>query len=396
MTPVKHISVLGSTGSVGRNALDVIYRTRGAYKVEGLAAGQNIRLLVEQIRIFRPRIVAVMTRELADEVRHLCGSCAPEVVFGKDGYKAVASLKEADIVVSAMVGASGLIPTLAAIEAGKDIALANKETLVAAGPLVMERARKRGVTILSVDSEHSAIFQCLAGNRASDVSRILLTASGGPFREKGCFDLEKVTPEEASRHPNWSMGAKITVDSATLMNKGLELIEAMYLFDIPVDQIEILVHPESIVHSLVEFRDGSVMAQLGVPDMRIPIACALAWPERMDLPDIPRLDLLSVGRLTFEPPDWERFPCLELAYGAARTGGTTTTALNAANEVAVEAFLNNRIGFTAIAQVVEEVLDGFPVEAIDGLDTVLQADALARLRAEDAVNKLKNRQVSPT
>lgn len=390
MTPMKRISILGSTGSVGRGVLDVISRSQGAYGVVGLAAGQNVRLLVEQIRTFRPRIVAVMSQDLADEVRSLCGASAPEVLFGKEGYTAVASMEEAHMVVSAMVGAAGLVPTLAAIEAGKAVALANKETLVAAGPFVMERARKKGVTILPVDSEHSAIFQCLAGNRASDVSRILLTASGGPFREKGRFDLERVTPEEAIRHPNWTMGAKITVDSATLMNKGLELIEASHLFHIPVDRIEILVHPESIVHSLVEFRDGSVMAQLGVPDMRIPIACALSWPERMDLPAVPRLDLVSVGRLTFEPPDRERFPCLGLAYRAAQVGGTATTALNAANEVAVEAFLHKRIGFTAIARVVEDVLDGFPVEAIDDLDTVLRADALARLRAEHVVHTMEN------
>ncbi|MEF3169099.1 MAG: 1-deoxy-D-xylulose-5-phosphate reductoisomerase [Deltaproteobacteria bacterium] len=387
---MKRISILGSTGSVGRGVLDVISRSQGAYGVVGLAAGQNVRLLVEQIRTFRPRIVAVMSQDLADEVRSLCGASAPEVLFGKEGYTAVASMEEAHMVVSAMVGAAGLVPTLAAIEAGKAVALANKETLVAAGPFVMERARKKGVTILPVDSEHSAIFQCLAGNRASDVSRILLTASGGPFREKGRFDLERVTPEEAIRHPNWTMGAKITVDSATLMNKGLELIEASHLFHIPVDRIEILVHPESIVHSLVEFRDGSVMAQLGVPDMRIPIACALSWPERMDLPAVPRLDLVSVGRLTFEPPDRERFPCLGLAYRAAQVGGTATTALNAANEVAVEAFLHKRIGFTAIARVVEDVLDGFPVEAIDDLDTVLRADALARLRAEHVVHTMEN------
>jgi len=388
--PLKRISILGSTGSVGRSVLDVISRSQGAYGVAGLAAGQNVRLLVEQIRTFHPRIVAVMSPELADEVRSLSGAFAPEVVFGKEGYTAVASMEEAQMVVSAMVGAAGLVPTLAAIEAGKVVALANKETLVAAGPFVMERARKKGVTILPLDSEHSAIFQCLAGNRASDVSRIFLTASGGPFREKGRFDLERVTPQEASRHPKWTMGAKITVDSATLMNKGLELIEASYLFDIPVDRIEILVHPESIVHSLVEFRDGSVMAQLGVPDMRIPIACALSWPERMALSAMPRLDLVSVGRLTFEPPDWERFPCLGLAYGAARTGGTATTALNAANEVAVDAFLHNRIGFTAIARVVEDVLNGFPVEAIEDLDTVLRADALARLRAEHAIHTMEN------
>ncbi len=390
MIPVKRISILGSTGSVGRGVLDVISRSQGAYGVVGLAAGQNVRLLVEQIRTFRPRIVAVMSQDLAEEVRSLCGASAPEVVFGKEGYTAVASMEEAHMVVSAMVGAAGLVPTLAAIEAGKAVALANKETLVAAGPFVMERVRKKGVALLPVDSEHSAIFQCLAGNRASDVSRILLTASGGPFREKGRFDLERVTPEEAVRHPNWTMGPKITVDSATLMNKGLELIEASHLFHIPVDRIEILVHPESIVHSLVEFRDGSVMAQLGVPDMRIPIACALSWPERMDLPAIPRIDLVSVGRLTFEPPDRERFPCLGLAYGAAQVGGTATTALNAANEVAVEAFLRKRIGFTAIARVVEDCLDGFPVEAIDDLDTVLRADALARLRAEHAVHTMGN------
>ena len=388
MKETRCISLLGSTGSIGTKVLDVVRRSKGRFSVNGLAAGENIELLAEQIRQFRPEIVSVMTAELADQVRSMTGLANTEVLYGKEGYKAVATVDDADLVVSAMVGAAGLIPTLAALEVGKDVALANKESLVTAGPLVTSLAREKGATLIPIDSEHSAIFQCLRGHRKEDVRRIVLTASGGPFKDRDRDELIKVTPDEAVRHPKWSMGAKISVDSATLMNKGLEVIEARWLFDISVDRIDVVVHPQSIVHSMVEFIDGSVLAQMGIPDMRVPIAYALAWPGRLEL-DLPSLNLIESGPLTFEKPHFEKFPCLGLAYDAARKGGTTTTALNAANEVAVEAFLQGRMCFTAIQEVVREVIGAFPVEDIRDLDDVLKADALARLRAEGIIRNLE-------
>jgi len=376
--------LLGSTGSIGTKVLDVVRRSKGRFSVNGLAAGENVELLAEQIRQFRPEVVSVMTAELADRVRSMTGFADTRVLYGKEGYKAVATVDGADLVVSAMVGAAGLIPTLAALEAGKDVALANKESLVTAGSLVTSLAREKGAAIIPIDSEHSAIFQCLRGYPKKDVRRIVLTASGGPFKDRDIDELARVTPEEAVRHPRWSMGAKISVDSATLMNKGLEVIEARWLFDIPVDRIDVVVHPQSIVHSMVEFIDGSVLAQMGIPDMRVPIAYALAWPGRLEL-DLPSLNLVESHSLVFEMPHWEKFPCLGLAYNAARKGGTATTALNAANEAAVEAFLQKRMGFTAIHEVVREVIEAFPVEDIRDLDDVLKADAMARLRAEGII-----------
>ncbi len=384
MKETRRISLLGSTGSIGTKVLDVVRRSKGRFSVNGLAAGENVELLAEQIRQFRPEIVSVMTAELADQVRSMTGLADTRVLYGKEGYIEVATVDDADLVVSAMVGAAGLIPTLAALEAGKDVALANKESLVTAGSLVTSLAREKGAALIPIDSEHSAIFQCLRGHRKEDVRRIVLTASGGPFKDRNKDELVKVTPEEAVRHPKWSMGAKISVDSATLMNKGLEVIEARWLFDISVDRIDVVVHPQSIVHSMVEFIDGSVLAQMGIPDMRVPIAYALAWPGRLEL-DLPSLNLIESGSLSFEMPHFEKFPCLGLAYDAARKGGTATTALNAANEVAVEAFLQGRMSFTAIQEVVREVIEAFSVEEIRDLDDVLKADALARLRAEGII-----------
>jgi 1-deoxy-D-xylulose-5-phosphate reductoisomerase len=388
MKKTKCISLLGSTGSIGTKVLDVARRSKGQLSVTGLAAGKNVELLAEQIRQFRPEIVSVMTAELADQVRSMTEFADTRVLYGKEGYKAVAAVNNADLVVSSMVGAAGLIPTLAALEAKKDVALANKESLVTAGPLVTSLAREKGAAIIPIDSEHSAIFQCLRGYPKEDVRRIVLTASGGPFKDRNIDELVNVTPEEAVKHPKWSMGAKISVDSATLMNKGLEVIEARWLFDISVDRIDVVVHPQSIVHSMVEFIDGSVLAQMGIPDMRVPIAYALAWPERLEL-DLPSLNLIESHSLTFETPHLKKFPCLGLAYDAARKGGTATTALNAANEVAVEAFLQGRMGFTAIQEVVREVIEAFPVEDIKDLDDVLKADALARLRAEGIIRNLE-------
>lgn len=381
---MKTISVLGSTGSIGKNVLDVADRSNGQIKIAGLGAGKNIALLAEQIKIFRPRLASVMTPELAKELAATPDLPKITILSGKEGYKALASMPEVDMVVSAMVGAAGLIPTLAALEAGKDVALANKESLVTAGPLVKTLATKNGCKLLPVDSEHSAIFQCMAGHRREDIKRLVLTASGGPFKDLSQDELKNVTASAAIRHPNWSMGAKISVDSASLMNKGLEVIEASWLFDIDIDRIDVLIHQQSIVHSMVEYKDGSVIAQMAVPDMRIPISYALFWPERLEM-DIPPLDLTKTGPLTFERPSAEKFPCLALALRAAKAGGTATTVLNGANEVAVEAFLKGIIGFKAISEIVDEVLSSITPEEINRLDDVLRADALARLKADNLV-----------
>lgn len=386
----KNISVLGSTGSIGTNTLDIVRRSNGRISIKGLAAGKNIKLLAEQVREFRPECVSVMSRELASRLQEIVPA-GTEVLWGKKGCKRVASLDSIDMVVSAMVGAAGLIPTVAAMEAGKDIALANKETLVAAGPLVTRLVKEKSIRMLPVDSEHSAIFQCLQSGSHRAVKRLILTASGGPFRTLDQSSFSSITPEQAVSHPNWSMGAKISVDSSTLMNKGLEVIEARWLFDMPVSDIDVVVHPQSIVHSMVEYVDSSVIAQLGMPDMRVPIAVALYWPERMQL-DLPSLNMFSMGDLTFEPPRMDSFPCLRLAFQAAEAGGTAPTALNASNEIAVEAFLEGRIGYLDIARVSMDVLDSFPVEDMDDLDDVLRADALARIKAEGVVQRLSEKQ----
>ncbi|MGQ9499491.1 MAG: 1-deoxy-D-xylulose-5-phosphate reductoisomerase [Dissulfurimicrobium sp.] len=381
---MKTISILGSTGSIGRNVLDVVENSHGQIRIAGLGAGKNIALLSEQIRKFRPIIVAVMTPELAKELAATPNLPKVKILSGKEGYKTLAQMPEIDMVVSAMVGAAGLIPTLAALDAGKDVALANKESLVTAGPLVKTLATRNGCKLLPIDSEHSAIFQCMAGHRKEDITRLILTASGGPFKDLSQEELENVTAENAIKHPNWSMGTKISVDSATLMNKGLEVIEASWLFDMDIDKIDVLIHPQSIVHSMVEYKDGAVIAQMAIPDMHIPISYALSWPERMKM-NIPPLDLTKTGPLTFEHPSTEKFPCLAIAFKAAKMGGTATTILNGANEVAVEAFLKGLIGFKRIADIVNEVLLSITPEEINGLDDVLRADALARLKADQLV-----------
>lgn len=374
------ISILGSTGSIGTQTLDVA-ETCGV-PVAALAAHKNVDLLEQQARIFHPHLVAAADSAAASALKQRLADTEIRVLAGEEGVKAAASLPQTDTVVTALVGIAGLEPTLAAIDAGKRVALANKETLVCAGPLVMARAKEKGAEIVPVDSEHSAIFQCLQGSHGKEVKRILLTASGGPFFGKSRRELASVTPARALKHPNWSMGAKVTIDSATLMNKGLELLEAMSLFSVPPEQIQILIHRESILHSAVEYCDHSVIAQLGAPDMRLPIQYALFWPNRVPGP-ARELDLFSCGSLSFAQPDLDTFRCLALAIQAAKEGGTAPTILNGANEVAVSQFLEEKIGFLDIARAVEHALDVVPREKADTLDAIRRADKLAREAAED-------------
>lgn len=372
----KRIAVLGSTGSIGTQTLDVVAHDPDSYRVEALAAGNNIPLLMKQIERFSPRIVSVATRALAKEVERAVGPDI-KVVYGEEGLIEAAAGTEAQLVVTAVVGSQGLKPTLAAIDAGKAIGLANKETLVTAGHLVSERAARKGVPLLPIDSEHSAIFQCLNGESRSEISKIILTASGGSFRNRSRAELEGVTVEEALRHPNWSMGAKITIDSATMVNKGLEVIEAHWLFGIPYDQIEVLLHPESVIHSMVEFRDNSVMAQLGNPDMRVPIQYALTYPSRKPTPTQP-LRLAEIGKLHFREMDYVRYPCLAMAFACGRTGGTMPTVFNAANETAVARFLRGEISFLEIEAVIERTIGRHQPILSPDLDAIVEADRWAR------------------
>jgi 1-deoxy-D-xylulose-5-phosphate reductoisomerase len=336
---------------------------------------------------FRPQIVSVFDEDHARRLKGMLDSAVrTEILWGEEGYRSVATASAAELVLSAIVGAAGLVPTLAAIEAGKDVALANKETLVTAGALVMERARMKAVRIIPVDSEHSAVFQCVEGNSPKSVERVILTASGGPFLRATRTELEKVKMSDALNHPNWKMGKKITIDSATMMNKGLEVIEARWLFGVDYERIDVVIHPQSIIHSLVEFIDGSVMAQLGLPDMRGPISYALFYPERTP-GGFPPLSLSKVGRLEFQAPDLERFPCLRLGYEAGRAAGTMPAVMNAANEVAVNAFLEERIAFQSIARVIEEVMTRHVPGAVSSLEMVLEADAWARSQAEEILKK---------
>ena len=384
---MKHISILGSTGSIGRSVLEVVRQYPGRFRILGLAAGKNITLLKSQIEAFNPTLVSVADQDAADQLISRLGTLwRGKIVAGPQGAEEVAVLPGAEMVVSAIVGAAGLPPTVAAILAGKDIALANKETLVMAGGLIMELTQRYQVNLLPVDSEHSAIFQALAAGRHSDVKKIILTASGGPFRNKAAQRLWEVTPEEALNHPNWDMGKKISIDSATLMNKGLEVIEAKWLFNIDLDRIEVLVHPQSVVHSMVEFIDGSVVAQMGIPDMQIPIAYALTYPERVRL-DLPSLKLIN-QQMTFEPPDFKRFPALKFAYQACNQGGVMPTVLNAANEVAVAAFLDHKIRFPEISLTVAETMKRLPNSEAKDIPAILDADLAARVQAESIIEAL--------
>ncbi|MFC1524613.1 1-deoxy-D-xylulose-5-phosphate reductoisomerase [Thermodesulfobacteriota bacterium] len=384
----KKIALLGSTGSIGRNVLDVVRQYPGHFQVIGLAAGKNIALLREQIEAFAPEKVSVADERLAAELAQgLPVEWRDKIVYGETGAIQIATLEAADTVVSAMVGAVGLPPTYAAINQGKNIALANKEVLVMAGELVMDAVVKNNVQLLPIDSEHSAIAQALEAGRREDVEKILLTASGGPFRNLPEKQLWDVTPEQALNHPNWDMGNKISIDSATLMNKGLEVIEARWLFDVITEKIEVLIHPQSIVHSMVEFTDGSVVAQLGIPDMRTPIAYALSYPRRLRT-SLPRLNLTKCGDLTFSPPDFNRFPALKLAYQVCKRGGILPAALNAANEIAVDSFLAGRIRFPEIALVVSETVSRTPEKTVKDIRDIMAADLAARMQAESVVEAL--------
>lgn len=386
------VSILGSTGSIGKSTLDVLARHKDCYRVVALSANRDVEGLLDQCLAFRPRQVAMADEASARRLAEVLQTEAPEiqVSWGDAGLEQVACHQEADQVMAAIVGAAGLKPTLAAVKSGKRILLANKEALVVAGSLFMEAVGKHGAQLLPIDSEHNAVYQCMPagfaeGLDAKGVRRILLTASGGPFRTLPLDSLEEVTPEQACAHPNWDMGRKISVDSATMMNKGLEVIEAHWLFGASPEQIQVVIHPQSVIHSMVEYADGSMLAQLGNPDMRTPIAHALAWPERIDS-GVAGLDLFAVARLDFEQPDLERFPCLRLAFSAIEAGGTGPAVLNAANEVAVAAFLRGQIRFTRIPSVIEEVLSRMENEAVRDLDQLFAADIEARALAEQFIS----------
>jgi len=386
---MKKISILGSTGFIGTNTLKIIAAFPERYKVVGLAAGSNVATLSEQIKMFQPELVAVTSPVLADKLKDLLSPhITLPILVGQAGMIEVATYYEADLVVSAMVGSVGLIPTMAAIRSGKRLALANKETLVVAGKLVMEAARSYGVEIIPIDSEHSAIFQVLQGQRKEDVGRLILTASGGPFLNHDEKQLINITPEEALKHPVWKMGKKITIDSATLMNKGLEVIEARWLFNLSPECIQVVIHPQSIIHSMVEYCDGSTLAQMSLPDMRLPISYALAYPERLKN-DLPSLNLANLGQLTFFEPDVKRFPALRLAYQSLQEEESLGAVLNGANEVAVEAFLKKQISFSEISLVIKKSMDRHNPRGIRDIEDAMEVDAWARQTANKIVDALK-------
>lgn len=383
---VRSISVLGSTGSIGTQVLDVVERLQGRVRVRSLAGGRNIELLAEQVRRFQPQIVVAADSEGAAALREHPACTGVQVLYGQEGMCRIASDPEIETVVVGVQGFAGLRPTIAAAEAGKQIAIASKEVLVAAKEPVRRAVRKGGAKLIPVDSEHSAIFQCLTGEPEESVERIILTASGGPFARATREQMASITPAMALAHPTWKMGQKVTIDSATLMNKGLEILEAEALFGVDPQKVDVVIHPRSIVHSLVRFKDGSVKAQLGVPDMRLPIQYALLYPERVDTA-LPQLDLLTCGPLEFHPPDEERFPCLRLARAAARRGGTIPAVMSAADDVAVEAFLDGRIAFLDIPDIIEDVMGRADNEPAEELETIIRADYRAREMAREAVEK---------
>jgi 1-deoxy-D-xylulose-5-phosphate reductoisomerase len=373
---MKKISLLGSTGSIGVNTLDVVERNPESFQVVAMSAGSHVDLLAEQIRKFKPKVATLFDTTKIADLKERVADLDVEIVPGKEGSNTVATLAEADVVVSGVVGSAGLVPAMQALKAGKNLALANKETLVIAGELVLKEAEKSNSQIIPIDSEHSAIFQALNGEKKERIKKIILTASGGPFRTYSLDQMENVTVKDALNHPNWDMGAKITIDSSTMMNKGLEYIEAKWLFGVNTP-VEIIVHAQSIIHSMIEFVDTSIMAQLGIPDMRVPIAYALTYPDRFEC-DLPSLDLASMGNLTFEAPDFERFPCLQLAIDAMEMGQTMPAILNAANEIAVQAFLDELIPYKDIAELIRMVMQNHSPSPLNDLQDVLNADQWAR------------------
>jgi len=375
---MKHLTILGATGSIGTSTLEIVAAHPDRFRIEALTAGANLELFARQIERFSPRLAVVHDEKLAAELAAMLPAGGrPEIMFGVEGLVAAATMTETELVVAAIVGAAGLVPTAAAIKAGKDIALANKETLVTAGNLFMELIEQHGVRLYPVDSEHSAVFQSIAGHRSNDIARIILTASGGPFLTRPLDSLDAVTVADALNHPNWSMGKKISIDSATMMNKGLEIIEARWLFALPPEKIAVNIHPQSIVHSMVEYVDGSVIAQLGTPDMKAPIAYALSYPERIAT-GVKPLDLTALSGLTFFKPDNDRFPALRLAYRALAAGESMPAVMNAANELAVEAFLQGRIGFTAIPELIERVMEAHAACRLTSIADVLEIDLWSR------------------
>ncbi len=385
---MKKITILGSTGSIGTSTLKVIEANPDRYEVIGLSAGNNIDLLFKQIREYSPLAVAVSHENQAAILKNrLAGDKNIRIYWGEEGFRKIAVMDEADLVVSAISGAAGLVPTYEAICAGKDIALANKETMVMAGSIIMDLAEEKGVSIFPVDSEHSAIFQSLQGHNRQDLKRIILTASGGPFREYSMTQLEKITPAMALKHPNWEMGRKITIDSATLMNKGLEIIEAKWLFNLDPEQIDVLIHPESIIHSMVEYNDGSVIAQMGVPDMITPISYAMSYPEHIKT-SLPQLRLETIGQLSFFDPDHDKFRCLQLALDALDEGKSMPAVLNGANEKVVEAFLESKIPFLKIPEIIEKTMSAHNVYSVDSIQGVIEADIWARSKAGEEIARL--------
>ena len=373
---MKKISLLGSTGSIGTNVLDVIERNPEKFQIFGMSAGNNVDLFAKQIRKFKPRVVALFDTKKIPTLKERIADLDIEILSGEEGTIAVATLPEADVVVSGVMGSAGLLPAIHALKSGKNLALANKETLVIAGELVLREAKKTNSQIIPIDSEHSAIFQVLNGEKKERIKKIILTASGGPFRTFSFDQMETVTVKDALKHPNWDMGAKITIDSSTMMNKGLEYIEAKWLFGVNTP-VEIIVHAQSVIHSMIEFVDTSIMAQLGIPDMRVPIAYALTYPDRFEC-DLPSLDLTTMGNLTFEAPDFERFPCLQLAIDAMEIGKTMPAVLNAANEIAVQAFLEELISYKDIAELIRMVMQNHNPSPLKELQDVLIADRWAR------------------
>jgi 1-deoxy-D-xylulose-5-phosphate reductoisomerase len=380
---LEKVAILGSTGSIGTSTLAVIKEHPEQFEVVALAAGNNAKLMIQQVKEFQPRLVSMATREAAEAVKREVGD-EVRVLWGDEGLKEVASSPDSTYLVSALVGSKGLVPTLEAIRAGKKIGLANKETLVTAGHIVTAEAKKHQVPLLPIDSEHSALFQCLHGERMDDVERVIITASGGAFRDWSREELVNATVEQALNHPNWAMGNKITIDSATMMNKGFEVIEAHWLFDFPYEKIDVVLHPQSVIHSMVEFNDGAVMAQLGTPDMRVPIQYALTYPKRMQL-TTKRLDFVQLSRLDFKAMDFKRYPCLKMAYDAGKAGGTVPAVLNAANEVAVQTFLQGKCTFLAIEEIIERTLDAHQAVSNPSLEEIEEADRWARQFAQDGL-----------